>query len=132
MSLVIERKEFEIPDEGLHNATITEVKDLGTIKTAFGDKHRVMIRYRTDQHDSKGEPLTVIETFNAVLSRGSRLAGTIESLTGERPSHQFDLEELVGWTGQIVVQHTEAANGRTYANVTSTLRKKTANDDEVS
>jgi hypothetical protein len=134
MSIVIESKQFEIPDEGIHDAEIIEIKDHGIVKTAFGDKHRVMIRYRcTDQQDAKGEPITCIESFNAVLGRRSRLAERIESLTGQHPGGKYDLDTLVGWTGQIVIQHKHV-DGKTYANVVSVLRKKAASahgDDEV-
>jgi hypothetical protein len=123
MSLVVPHHTYEIPDEGVHNATIVELKDLGEVKTTFGDKRRVMLKYRTEQLDSKGEPITVGESFNFTIGKGSRLVERIESLTGRRPSRDYDLEELVGWKGQVVIQHKDV-DGTTYANVMSVLRKR--------
>jgi hypothetical protein len=126
MSLVVPHKTYEIPDDGVHNAEIVEVKDLGTVDTSFGAKHRVMLKYRTEQRDSKGESITVGESFNFTIGKGSRLADRVETLTGRRPSRDYDLEELVGWKGQIVVQHKDV-DGTTYANVDTVLRKRGGN-----
>src|SRR5215469_10985808 len=130
--LIIEQqtKEFELPDEGVHEAEIIEVKSLGVTKTKFGDKERVLIRYRIYQRGTDGEFLTVIETFNKTIGKGSRLADRIERLTGAPPGRKFDLTKLIGWKGTVVVVHSES-DGRTYANISSVIRKKNAHGVDV-
>ena len=113
-----------------HEAEIVEVEDRGVTKTKFGDKERVLIRYRTDQRGTDGEWLTVIETFNKTIGKNSRLAERIERLTGAAPGRRYDLTKLIGWKGTIVVVHSES-DGRTYANIDSVIRKKNAHGVDV-
>lgn len=123
-------KEFALASEGMHNAEIVEVKDMGIKPTAWGDKHKYMFRYEVDELDPDGKPISCIESFNATLGKGSRLADRIQSLIGKAPGRKYDLAKLVGWKGQIVVEHRES-DGKTYANITSVLRKKTMNVHNV-
>jgi hypothetical protein len=130
MSIIVEAKQFEMPDEGVHEAEIVEVQDLGITKTAFGDKERVLLRYRIDQKGSDGEYLTVIESFNKTIGKNSRLAERIERLTGVMPTQRYDLITLVGWKGTVVVAYNQS-NGTTYANIDSVIRKKNAHGVDV-
>lgn len=58
MSIVVQEKVFELPDEGVHNVVISEVVDLGVVDTKFGPKDRVRVVFDVlDQKDSTGEGL---------------------------------------------------------------------------
>jgi hypothetical protein len=131
MSIVVETKSYELPDEGVHNAELIDVQDLGIVSgSRYGDKRRIRFRYRVDQVDLQGERITVIESFNAALGKGSRLGARVVGLTGRHPGNGYDLTQLIGWRGQIVIEHNDVGD-RTYANVTTALRKKAATDDGV-
>ena len=125
MTLIVEQntKQFELPDEGVHDAEIVEVQDRGLTKTKHGDKERVLIRYRTDQRGTDGEWLTVIETFNETIGKNSRLAERIERLTGAAPGRRYDLTKLIGWKGTIVADHSEPDGGRMPTSIPSSVRR---------
>jgi hypothetical protein len=128
MSFIVEQttKEWELPAEGTHAAEIIAVEDLGMKPTNFGNRRRCLIKYRVQQLGENGEPLTVVESFNVNINIGSRLADRIKTLTGKLPDKRFDLSTLVGWKGTIMVTHTEAEDGRVFANVTGVIRSKPA------
>ena len=124
MSIVVQEKVFELPDEGVHNVVISEVVDLGVVDTKFGPKDRVRVVFDVlDQKDSTGEGLKLFVTANKVLSPKSTLGILLNDLevvtTGE-----FDLEDLVGIKKPAIVKHTVGENGKTYANIAGFLKNK--------
>jgi hypothetical protein len=123
--MIVEGKTFELPSEGVHEAAIVQIKDLGIVNSPkYGDKRKVQFKYEClDEQGSDGKPRSAIESFNATLGSGSRLGERVTSLIGRHPGSRYDLSGLKGWRGQIVIQHTDS-NGRTYANVTGVIRRK--------
>jgi hypothetical protein len=88
VSIVVDTKSYELPDEGVPNADLIDVQDLGIVSGGrYGDKRRIRFRHRVDQVDSQGERITVIESFNAALGKGSRLGARVTSLTGRHPGN---------------------------------------------
>jgi hypothetical protein len=122
--LVVKYKDYELPEPGTYNAELIEVIDRGIVGTAFGDKHRIAHKYKLEQLDSQGENLTVLESFNFTFGKGSRLLARVTKLLGGKPPKGFKLNSLVGWTGQVTVEHEEGSDGRVYANVASVVPSK--------
>ena len=56
MALIVKnvKREFELPDEGAHRATILEPKDLGSVQTKFGTKEMALLPFEVEQTDSEG------------------------------------------------------------------------------
>lgn len=124
MSIVIKDKVFELPDEGVHDVVVAEVVDLGLTETSFGTKDRVRIVFEVeDQNDSEGNPLKVFFTATKSLHKKSALRKALEQLQVPVGT-EFDVENIVGLKTQAIVEHNEASNGKTYANIVSFLKKK--------
>lgn len=120
MSLVIKDKVYEQMSEGLHNVKITRVEDLGPQETQFGTKDRAAIYFTaSDQKDKEGKPvdcrMTVTKSLHSKSSLGKLLA-TLKIAAGA----EFDLNDIVGVTCQVVIQHKES-EGKSYANIATVL-----------
>jgi len=125
MTLIVKnlKREFEIPDEGTHLATTTEITDLGAVQTAFGVKDKVLFGFETDQLDRDGKPRKAFKRFTKTLHPRGALRKAVRSITGEDPGDELDLSELLGRTVQLVIEHQEV-EGRVYANITAIMRAK--------
>jgi hypothetical protein len=126
------RKQFDIPDEGLHDAVISEFRDLGMITGFNGQKQaKLQAIYELDELGSNGEPLKVFQRFNNTLHPQSFLYKAITDITGALPGEEYDTDKLIGRRVQLLIKHNEGANGVVYANVENILRPKTK-DEEAS
>ena len=123
------KKQYEIPDEGIVNGTLAEVKDLGEMPTAFGSKDKILWVWETDQIGRNGKPMKVFQRFTKSLHPKALLYKALRSITGEEPGEEFDLSSLIGTQVQLVIQHNEGEDGITYANVASIFRPKTAEEE---
>ena len=121
--IIVDQKQFELPIEGWHNTELIEVIDLGIVNTSFGSRRKLRFRYQVEQKGTDGQPLTLIESFNASLGAKSNLYQRIKSLTGEPPRGDFNVSSLVGWKGAVEVEHNEGENGKTYANIRKIKRQ---------
>ena len=125
-------KNFEIPTEGVHDAELIEIKELGMVDTPNGEREKVRFVYGLDDTDSRGKPLLVFQTFNLTLHPQSRLSKTIYDLTGKDPEEgeEYELNDLLGTRSQLVLKHQRSEiNGKTYANVAAILRPQTAREE---
>jgi hypothetical protein len=84
----------------------------------------VAFKYRLNQKDSNGEAITVLESFTNVLTQKSNLHKRLVSLTGAQPGAEFDSDSLIGWKGQLCIEHVTGDDGQEYANVTLIIRGK--------
>lgn len=120
MSLVIKDRVFEVANEGLHNAQITRVEDLGVVDTNFGAKDKVRIVFAMlDQKDAEGKPVEVwmsaTKSLHAKSTLGKFLASMKISAVGE-----FDLNDIVGKKLQVVIVQKES-EGKTFANIATVI-----------
>ena len=110
---------FELPTEGSHVATLTTLAFLGQHLNSFSNKYQEMVglAWETDESDSEGRPLTVLETMNFSMFERSKLYGRILALTGgKEPAPGLDLATLLGKSAIVTVSHSSKGD-RTYANV---------------
>ena len=124
MSLVIKDKVFEVATEGLHNAVIDRVEDLGVVETTFGSKDRVRIVFKMlDQKDKDGNLvetwMPVTKSLHAKSSLGKFLASLKIFAQGS-----FDLNDIVGMKLQVVIVQKENSDGRVFANIATVIPAK--------
>lgn len=124
--MIIQEKVFELPTEEQHKLTIVEYKDLGVVETLYGNKEKVSIKIEvTDQKAKNGEPIYVFVNASKSIGEKSTLGKFLRKL-GINPGGQFDMDDLIGFEFRAVIEHNVAPNGKTYANVGSIIRSKTA------
>ena len=124
--MIIEEKIFELPTEEEHALVIVEVKDLGVVATNFGDKEKVSIKIDVaDQKTTSGENIYVF--VNAAKSIGEKATlGKFLRKLGLTPGKAFDMDDLIGFKFNAVIEHSVGTNGKTYANVGSIVKKRTS------
>ena len=122
MPIPIKDKEYERPDEGFHDAVLTEVKDLGVVKTAYGDKDRVRFTWTLEQLGKDGKPLTISQWFNKSRHKKAELPKAILAITGKYPPNGFDVETLCGAKASLLIEHNTSEDGKVFANVAKILR----------
>ena len=121
--LVIKDKVYETATEGLHNATITKVEDLGLQETTYGTKDRARIVFRMDdQKDKEGLPVEVWMPVTKSLHSKSSLGKFLAALKIQAQG-QFDLNDIVGLQLQVVIVQKEV-EGKLYANIATVIPLK--------
>lgn len=125
MSLIIKDKVFETADEGLHNARIARVEDLGVVDTNYGAKDRIRIVFEMlDQKDAEGQPVEVWMSANKHLGAKSTLGKFLAALKISAVG-EFDANILVGKKLQVVIVHNVKGD-KTYANIASVVTPRAA------
>ncbi len=123
-------KQFETPDEGVYWATPVEIKELGIVPTANGDKEKIQFIWELDDLDSRGNHLRAFQRFNKTLHPNSSLSQAIFDITGKEPGEEYELDDLLGLRVQLAIKHNPSdATGKVYANVAAILRPKTAREE---
>lgn len=117
-------KDFEPVSEGVHAAVLADVVDKGIVPTAFGDKHKVMFTYLTDEADEEGRTKYVFQSFTASLHEKASLRKAVRAIRGGRDidGSEFDIETLIGSQVSLVIQHNEGRDGKVYANIVSIMK----------
>lgn len=127
------RREWTQPPEGLHQSVCCDVVDLGLVKTEWGDKPKVCLKFQlglfnedgvTEQLNHDTDPpkrFEVRRDFGLSLSEKSALRPFLESWRGRKFTkielEGFDLEKLVGVNCQLQIIHHITEQGKTYANI---------------
>lgn len=112
---------FEIPTEGSHVASLYCLAFLGQHVNTFSNKLQELVGlgWQTEETDSEGRPLTVLETVTFSMYERSKLFGRIVALNGgKEPQPGLDLRALLGKSSIITVTHT-AKGDRIFANVSA-------------
>jgi hypothetical protein len=69
MDILVKRKEFELPAEGLHSAVISRIEDLGIVETANGKRDKAHIFFMVlDQKVKHNSDAEVLMSVNKVLT----------------------------------------------------------------
>jgi hypothetical protein len=128
MSPLVKRytSDFPIPDEGLHEAELLAVRDLGLVKGYDGVlKPKVKLIWRLGSTGATGRPLQVHQTLNSSLHPQSALSKVIADILGKAPDPgaDFELNALIGAKVELLIKHNRSeATGRVFANVAQILR----------
>lgn len=116
------KKDFTPAPEGLWPAVCIDVVDLGIVKSQWGDKHKVQLRWALEEIDPKTEkPHMVVKRYTLSLHEKASLRRELETWRGRKftaqESEGFDLEKLIGVNCQLQIMHNIQAEGDVYANI---------------
>jgi hypothetical protein len=122
--MIIAEKVYELATEGIHSLQVTKVEDLGVVEGTHGAKEKLRIHILvTDQKSKDGEPVNVFITASKSIGEKSTLGKFLRSL-GLNTQGQVDLDELIGFKFQAVIEHNKGTNGKTYANIGSVIKSR--------
>jgi hypothetical protein len=113
--------EFTPHPEGMHQMVCIDVVDLGVLPTAFGDKHKINIRWQSAERNGKGQQLTVQKRYTLSLHEKSSLRSDLQAWRGKpftaEEARGFDVEKLIGVNALVNVIHKKSDDGKVWANV---------------
>lgn len=119
---------FEIAKEGVVQAVIAEVRDLGFQKESYKggpekDVHKILVRWQLAELDAKSnnEPKRIYEKFTFSLAEKAKLRKRVTQIFKKEPPDTFDFAKLVGVNRNVVIEHNLGKDGKTYANIGSIL-----------
>src|SRR6516164_954247 len=123
-----EEQFYELTPAGSHTAVCFRVADLGTQAGMYGPKPQSLISFELpDEQMADGRPFTISRRYTLSSNRKSALRADIEGWLGRvlTPSDfgRFDLSQLLGTTCLIGIKHETREDGRTFANVTSVMKR---------
>ncbi len=130
----VEAKVYELPEIGMHEATITRAENLGLKKSdKYGEQQRVKIHIRIDdEKTTKGEEMYVFINASTSLGTKARLGSFLRQIGAKIPAQgeKLNLAELVGLRVNVNVIHAVVGE-KTYANVESAARIRSKNAPAV-
>lgn len=108
--------------EGLHQAVCVDVVDLGLKSGAFGEKHKVELRWQTEtEHEDTHRRFLLRKWYTLSLHEKANLRKDLEAWRGrkftEAELQGFDLEKLINVNCQLQVIHNITDDGKVYDNV---------------
>ncbi len=115
MPFIIKQKQRELPSEGMHNAVLVGLIDLGTSEDKmFGViKRDALMVFEIDERNSDGKRHQVSGFYNQTMNPKSKMYQTIVTWQGRMSKAEakaFDLETLLGKPASLVIQPTESGN----------------------
>lgn len=124
MAIIAKKPEsnFTPCPEGLHQAVCVDVVDLGLQKGAYGEKHKVELRWQTEMENKEvSRRFQLRKWYTLSLHEKASLRKDLESWRGRKFTEDelrgFDLEKLLGANCQLQVIHNITDDGKTYDNI---------------
>ena len=124
MAIIAKKPEsnFTPCPEGLHQAVCVDVVDLGIQKGAYGEKHKVEVRWQTEmENEEVARRFQLRKWYTLSLHEKASLRKDLECWRGRKFTEDelkgFDLEKLVGANCQLQVIHNITDDGKTYDNI---------------
>jgi hypothetical protein len=113
---------FTPAPDGLHQAVLVDVVDLGEKETAWGLKHKVRLVWEIDAAMADGRRFTVSKQYTASIHEKAELRKDLKGMKGRDLNademKKFDLEKLIGTPCTVFVEQSESQDGsKVYANV---------------
>jgi hypothetical protein len=126
-----EERSFELPPPGSHVAVCFRIVDLGTQTGQYGPRAQILFSWELpDELQADGRPFTISRRYGLSSGRKSSLRADVEGWLGRvltgNDFGKFDLSTLLGTTCLIGIKHEVREDGRTFANVTSVMRRPKA------
>jgi hypothetical protein len=109
------------PDEGLYKFVCVDVVDLGMKENKFNKRlqQKVKLYLMLDTEDA--EMPVIGQEYTNSLHEKAKLRHHLEAWRGRKFTDQelngFDLEKLIGASGQAQIVHSISSEGNTFANV---------------
>ena len=125
MSPIIARgkRDFRPAPEGLHQAVLVDVIDLGEQPTPWGPAPKVEMRWQIKAiNPDNNKRFQVRARYRLSLHEKAKLRQHLEGVRGKKftlkDAHKgFDLEQLIGVNAQLHIVHNLGKDGGTYANI---------------
>lgn len=126
--LKVSQREKVLAPEGVHNARIVRIVELGTQPSdEWGDKFKIEISFElVDEsavfNEEKGEQNFVVrKKYNRSLHKRSDLAKHITAITGNKfeAGDEFEMDDLLNQPCQVEITHSEDGQ---YANITGIMK----------
>jgi hypothetical protein len=116
---------FTPAPDGLHQAVLVDVVDLGEKPTEWGPKHKIRLVWELDPSTAGtlegGRRFTVSKQYTASIHEKGNLRKDLKGWFGRDlnadETKKFDLERLLGRPCTVFVQQAESQDGRVFANV---------------
>ena len=126
-----EEQTYELAPAGSHTAVCFRVTDLGTQTGMYGPKQQILISWELlEEQMADGRPFTISRRYTFSSSRKSTLREHLEGWLGRvltiADLGKFNLSQLLGSTCLIGIKHQTKDDGRTFANVTSVMKRPKA------
>jgi len=123
-----EEQSYELAPAGSHTAVCFRIVDLGTQPGMYGPKWQILITWELpDEQMADGRPFTISRRYTLSSNRKSALRADIEGWLGRvltaADFGRFDLSQMLGTTCLIGIKHETREDGRTFANVTSVMKR---------
>lgn len=127
-----EKTEFPLAPDGLQDAVLVDVVDLGILSTKFGDKHKLSLVFELEEQDSEGKHFVVTKWYTWSLNEKSNLRKDLErwrsKFTKEELENGVDLEAFLGLNATLfIVHHESQEHDKTFANIETILPRKKNN-----
>lgn len=118
--------DFEPVSEGVHQAVLADIVDLGPVQTAFGIKDKVQFVWLSDEADETGRTKYLFKRYTKSLHEKASLRKDLKAILGKDiDGASFDVETLLGRNNSLVVQHSEGNDGKVYANIIGIMKPTT-------
>lgn len=120
-------KNFVPAPEGDHNAVCVDVVDLGLCMTPWGEKPKIRIVWELPECLMEdGRPFIVNNRYSPSLDDRSNLKKHLVAWRGKKFTEDelrgFNLENLIGASCKLIIQHSTNPQGKTYANVEAIVK----------
>lgn len=135
MSLIIKEEKIEYPlaPDGLLDAVLVDVVDLGELDTPWGAKHKLSLVFELEDTDSEGKHYIVTKRYTWSLNEKSNLRKDLERWRGSKFTKDelesgIDMEAFIGLNATLFISHNESEeHGKTFANIETILPRKKNN-----
>jgi len=120
MSTIVEKPDYELINEGICNATLGDVEDLGVKQFGkYPPKDYLKLTFITEQLAvATGRPLYASCLCTKTLGRKSKLGPIIKALTNSQVlPKRVDVSELIGKKCRLSIVHEAKEDGNVFANV---------------
>lgn len=121
----IERKQFKVAPEGVDDAVVVDVNDLGLVQTHFGEKEQIKISWEISSKMEDGRPYVISKTYNKSLAEKSTLLKDLISWNGgmsEKELNTLDLDTYIEKPCRLLIVHKPGKEGRVFSNVDRVLK----------
>lgn len=134
-SLIIkeEKTEFPLAPDGLQDAVLVDVVDLGELDTPWGAKHKLSLVWELEDTGEEGKHFIVTKRYTWSLNEKSNLRKDLErwrgsKFTKEELENGIDMETYIGLNATLFISHNESEeHGKTFANIETILPRKKNN-----
>lgn len=130
MSLIIkeEKPDYPLAPEGLQDAVLVDVVDLGELDTPWGAKHKLSLVWELEDTDEENQHYIVVKRYTWSLNEKSNLRKDLERWRGSKFSKDelesgVDMEAFLGLNATLFIAHNET-DEKTYANIETILPRK--------